>query len=55
VNKPVSLDRINAVFDVYEMQAAGRAVRYSGEPKVRSQTLSLLSGMTSPRRVTTTH
>lgn len=39
MNGPVSLDRINVVFDVYEMQAAGRVLRYYGEPKVRSQTL----------------
>jgi membrane-associated protease RseP (regulator of RpoE activity) len=39
VNEPVSLDRINVVFDVYEMQAVGRVVRYYGEPKVRSKTL----------------
>jgi membrane-associated protease RseP (regulator of RpoE activity) len=39
VNEPVNLDRINIVFHVYEMQAAGPVIKYYGEPKVDSKTL----------------
>ncbi len=39
MNDLVSLDRINAVFHVYEIQASGPVVRYYGEPLVNSKTL----------------
>jgi membrane-associated protease RseP (regulator of RpoE activity) len=39
LNEPVSLERINSVFHVYEMQAVGPVIRYFGEPLVDSKTL----------------
>jgi membrane-associated protease RseP (regulator of RpoE activity) len=39
LNDLVSLDRINAVFHVYEIRTSGPVIRYYGEPLVDSKTL----------------
>jgi membrane-associated protease RseP (regulator of RpoE activity) len=39
VTEESGLDRINAVFQVYEVQTNGSVVKYYGEPKVDSKTL----------------
>lgn len=55
MNEPVGLDRINAVFDVYEMQPRDVFYDTTANLKFEVKCYSLLSGMTSPNRITTSH